>query len=248
MQADVLVLHHHAARLEVGRHVEILGAVQGRRGEAVAQLLFLAVGREGDAVHRADVDAGIAFDAEVRLEHRLDVAVEAALCLEEAQMLVEAELDLEPDIAQRLFGRGVRDLVAKVVRHVVVVRPLVDAHLLRRAGSPSGGGGRLDVLAGAQAGGIETAASWPWATAQMMFLGPKALSPPKNTLGLVDCMVRYRPTGIVPGVELEAGVALDPGKRVLLADRRRGRRRIPCARQGRPSARDCGGPWHPSRP
>jgi hypothetical protein len=33
---------------------------------------------------------------------------------------------------------------------------------------------------------IETAASWPCATAQMMFFGPNAASPPKNTFGLVD--------------------------------------------------------------
>ena len=36
---------------------------------------------------------------------------------------------------------------------------------------------------------IETAASWPCATAQMMFFGPKAASPPKNTLRLVDWKV-----------------------------------------------------------
>ena len=36
---------------------------------------------------------------------------------------------------------------------------------------------------------IEIAASWPCATAQMMFFGPNAASPPKNTLGLVDAMV-----------------------------------------------------------
>ena len=30
---------------------------------------------------------------------------------------------------------------------------------------------------------IDTAASWPCATAVMMFLGPKAASPPKNTCG-----------------------------------------------------------------
>ena len=36
---------------------------------------------------------------------------------------------------------------------------------------------------------IESAASWPWATAQMMFFGPKAASPPKNTRGWVDVMV-----------------------------------------------------------
>ena len=36
---------------------------------------------------------------------------------------------------------------------------------------------------------IEIAASCAWATAQMMFLGPQAESPPKNTPGRVDCIV-----------------------------------------------------------
>src|SRR6476620_10777263 len=36
---------------------------------------------------------------------------------------------------------------------------------------------------------IEIAASWPCATAQMMFFGPKAASPPKNTWGWLDAMV-----------------------------------------------------------
>jgi hypothetical protein len=33
---------------------------------------------------------------------------------------------------------------------------------------------------------METAASWPCATAQMMFFGPNAASPPKKTFGTDD--------------------------------------------------------------
>ena len=66
---------------------------------------------------------------------------------------------------------------------------------------------------------IEIAASWPCATAQMMFFGPNAASPPKNTFGLVDAMVFGVDLGHVPLVELDADVALDPGEGVLLADR-----------------------------
>jgi hypothetical protein len=64
---------------------------------------------------------------------------------------------------------------------------------------------------------MEIAASWPWATAQMMFLGPRAASPPKKTSGRVDCSVTGSTTGHARLVELEAEVALDPGERVLLA-------------------------------
>src|SRR2546430_12458331 len=44
----------------------------------------LAVVREGDAVHRADVHAGVAFDAQLVGEHRLHVAVQAPLRFLEA--------------------------------------------------------------------------------------------------------------------------------------------------------------------
>src|SRR6266540_2117575 len=36
---------------------------------------------------------------------------------------------------------------------------------------------------------IDSAASWPCATAQMMFFGPNAASPPKNTFGFVETKV-----------------------------------------------------------
>ena len=65
---------------------------------------------------------------------------------------------------------------------------------------------------------METAASWPCATAQMMFFGPKAESPPKKTFGtrgLEGDLVEHRQA---PLVELDAGVLLDPRERVLLAD------------------------------
>ena len=62
----------------------------GRRLEPRAQLGFGAVRRDGEAVDGADVDAGIAFDAELRGEHRLHVAVEAALHLERGLLGGEA--------------------------------------------------------------------------------------------------------------------------------------------------------------
>ena len=71
MQADVLVLDHDAAGLERVGDVEVLGQVQRRRLQPRAQLLLGPVHREGDAVRRADVDAGVALDAQVAREHRL---------------------------------------------------------------------------------------------------------------------------------------------------------------------------------
>ena len=66
---------------------------------------------------------------------------------------------------------------------------------------------------------MEIAAWWPWATAQMMFSGPQAASPPKNTPGLRRHHGRLVDLRHAPLVELEADVALDPGEAVLLADR-----------------------------
>ena len=43
---------------------------------------------------------------------------------------------------------------------------------------------------------MEIAAWWPCATAQMMFFGPNAASPPKNTFGWVDPIVTSSTTGM----------------------------------------------------
>ena len=66
---------------------------------------------------------------------------------------------------------------------------------------------------------MEIAASWPCATAQMMFFGPNAASPPKNTLRVGRLHGHVVDHRHVPLVELDADVALDPGEGVLLADR-----------------------------
>ena len=70
-----------------------------------------------------------------------------------------------------------------IERDRIVVGPFVDAHLL--ADEIGIGGGRSPRSTPRQ-GSIEIAASWPCATAVMMFLGPSAASPPKNTFGKLD--------------------------------------------------------------
>src|SRR5215469_17431112 len=65
MQADVFVLHHDAAGLQRIPDIEVLFEAERRRHQAATQLLLGAVLGEGDAVHWADVDAGVAFDAEL---------------------------------------------------------------------------------------------------------------------------------------------------------------------------------------
>ena len=114
MQADVFVLHHHPPGLQAVGDIERLIRMGGGRLEPLPQILFLAILRERDAVHRTDVDAGVAFDAERRGEHRLHVAVQAALRLAERELEVIAEFDLGPDILQRDHLVAMRHLVALV--------------------------------------------------------------------------------------------------------------------------------------
>ena len=85
--------------------------------------------------------------------------------------------------------------------------------------SSTAGSGRSAMSSPLSSLSIDTAASWPCATAQMMFFGPKAASPPKNTFGLVEAKVLRVDLGHAPLVEFDADVALDPGEGVLLADR-----------------------------
>src|SRR5262249_30710939 len=79
MQAHVFVFHHDPPGFERLGDIEIL-SIRVRRGrrQTGAQFALGPVRREGDAVHRADVYAGVALDAFGPFEHGLDVAVQAA--------------------------------------------------------------------------------------------------------------------------------------------------------------------------
>ena len=101
MQADILVLDHDAPGLQRVADIEVLLEIERRGAEPAAQVRLLAVLGEGDAVHRADVDAGVALDAQLAGEDRLNVAIEAALGFEIGELVVIAELDLGPDVLQR---------------------------------------------------------------------------------------------------------------------------------------------------
>src|SRR5258708_29866208 len=62
MQAKVLVLRHDPSRFQGFGHIEILRIGMGRGcSQPSTQLVFGTILREGDAVHRADIDPTIAF-------------------------------------------------------------------------------------------------------------------------------------------------------------------------------------------
>src|SRR6516165_4785499 len=217
MQANVLVFDHDAPGLQRIADIEVLLAIEGRGHQAVAQLLLGAVIGEGDAIHRTDVDTGIALDAQRPGKHRLDIAIEATLGLEVAELFVETDLDLDPDILQRYRGVPQRYLVAQVVRDVVVVAPLVDAHLLADERYP-GRRSVVDILAVAQFvdrdRGVVAVGN-----------GPDDVLRPKRGVAAKEYFRQGRLHRLridlrhVPAVKLDADVALDPREGVLLTDR-----------------------------
>src|SRR5712691_6402629 len=217
VQAHVLVLRHDPAGLEGTRNVEILGGIPRRRREPAAQLGFLAVLGEGDAVHRADVHAGVAFDAQLVGEHRLHVAVQAPLRFLEAGHRIEAELDLDLDVLQRdrLVLPG--NLVTLVGRDRVVVAPLVDAHLL--AGEVHDGRGTLlEVFA------VKELVDRDRGVMPMGYSPDNVLRAEGRVAAEEDLRLRRLHGDLVHErhavlVELDARVALDPGEGVLLPHR-----------------------------
>ena len=115
VDAEVFVLEHEAAGLrQRSGGVERLVEIDGRRGEALAQIVFVAVARDGQAQQRTDVDAGVALDALGRGEDGLDVAIEAALHFARGLLGVEARAPLRcsaarsaaPDRRAVIFWRG----------------------------------------------------------------------------------------------------------------------------------------------
>src|SRR5580704_13011594 len=217
VHAQVLVLHHHAPGLrQAGRHVQELGEVLRRGLETRAQVGLGTVVSNGEAVDRADVDAGVALDAQLRAEHGLHVAVEAALHLLLHLLGGEAELHLDVELLEALLERDVRHQAALNRRVVVGVAPLVHAHLAARQ-THSGRQPLLDRLALAEAvdgdGRLVAVLDGPDDV-----LRPEGGIPAEKhlrTRRLEGDLVDERH---VPLVELDAEVALYPGEGVLLAD------------------------------
>src|SRR6267154_1320176 len=217
VQAHVLVLRHDLAGLERARDVEVLGGVPRRRGKARPQIRFFTVLRKGDAVHRADVHAGVALDAQLVGEHRLHVAVQAPLRFLEPGHRIEAEFDFDLDVLQRDFLVFPGNLVALVRRNRVVVAPLVDPHLLagevhdrRRT--------RLDVLA------VQEFVDGNGRIVPVSYGPDNVLGSERGVPAEEDLRLRRLHRDLVDDrhavlVELDPNVPLDPGKGVFLADR-----------------------------
>ena len=204
--------------LQLARHVEVLLAIQRRCRELLAQIGFVVVRRERNAVHRTDVDARVALDTQLVGEHGLHVAIQAALRFARATSPIEAEFDFHLDVLQRFARIDVRHQMA--FRRVVlaVVAPLVHAHLLAEQVDALGRTIRLQIQP---------------LTEQMnrnrCFV--RVCGRPDDVLGTerrvaAEEHVRQRRLQRVtiehrtfPAIELDADVALDPRAVVFLTNR-----------------------------
>ena len=101
MQTNILVLNHHPPGFKTIRNIEVLLGIECRSGQRLTKLCFGLVFDERNTVHGTNIDAGIAFDTKVVGEHRLNVAVQAALSLLSGKLGVESKLNLHLKIVQR---------------------------------------------------------------------------------------------------------------------------------------------------
>src|SRR5215471_18079693 len=129
MQAEVLVLDHDPTGLDRLRDIDRLGEIERRRIERMAQFVFRRVSDKRDAVDRANVYASVALDAQGGGEYGLDVAVKAAFRFADGLHEIESELDFSRDVFQRHRVLDVRHLKPAIEGYVIVVGPLVNAHL-----------------------------------------------------------------------------------------------------------------------
>src|SRR5208337_1297447 len=132
MKANILILGHDSACLEVAADIEVLGKVRGWCLQSGAKVCFFTLFRESDAVHRANIGARIALNAERASEDGLHIAVQATLCLREREGWTESKLYLGPDILQSEGVVAQWHRIAFMNGNVIVVAPLVNAHFLAR--------------------------------------------------------------------------------------------------------------------
>src|SRR6266478_4888467 len=217
MHTDVLVLDHDPARLRQRRRdIQRLRTIGGRRGQMAAQLSLRAVLGDGEAIDRTNVDAGIALDAQLRREYRLNIAIQAALHLERRLFGGKSEFHLDVDLLESLDESHVRHQTPFHPVVLVLVRPLVHAHLAARQAHSA----RHALLYGLVMAKLVNR----YRGLVSVFDGPDDVLRPECRVaaekylrqrGLIGDLVHL---GYVPFIQFDADALLDPRKGVFLAD------------------------------
>ena len=106
MDAEVFVFDHDPGGLfELIGHEQRLARLEHRRFQARDQIPLLTVGRDGQALRRANVQARVAFDAQRIKEHRLNIAVQTTLYFLRGLLGIEPQFDLFAQLREPFFQR-----------------------------------------------------------------------------------------------------------------------------------------------
>src|SRR5277367_2800153 len=176
----------------------------------MAQVFFHAVARDSEALHRANVDAGIALDAARCRELGLDIAVETALDFARGLFDVEAELHLYVHLLEAAREIHMPHLLARRGIVIVVVAPLADPHLLadevRALRQALGNRDAVAVIVDRNRG-LMSVLGRP----DNVLRSPGRVAAEENSLArtLHGFLVHH---GHIPLIELDADIAFDPGK------------------------------------
>lgn len=98
MQTKVLILDHHTSGRQPVGNVEVLLGVSRRNPNPLTKILLFTVSDEIQAIDRTNINTGIALDTLRSGENRLNIAIQTAHRLIEAELLIETELDLKVEI------------------------------------------------------------------------------------------------------------------------------------------------------
>src|ERR1700686_1544509 len=219
--AETLVLDHDAPGLGQRRgYVQRLVEVPGGCHQSRAQIGLVTVLGDGQALHRADVDARVALDTERCREDGLNVAVETALHLARRLLGGEPHLHLGADALEPSGQLDVLHALARRGVVVVVVAPLGEPHLLAD---------EVDALGWPRAdrNAFAVVVHRDRCLVTVLDSPDDVLRPHRRVPAEEDPRQRRLERdrvdhGHVPVADLEAEIALDPGKRVLLTDREAG--------------------------
>lgn len=82
MNTEIFILDHDAFGLfQRLRSKQRLSAVPPGSLQQAKQVCFFNIRRHGQALCRADIQAGVAFDTQIIKKHRLDIAIQTTLDL-----------------------------------------------------------------------------------------------------------------------------------------------------------------------